>query len=285
MQYLRKIYLVDDGKNSIWEPVSAVLSELGIWHMEKSMEEGLPLSGTEGVLKIVRGAHCLSEGEKGLQWIGASEGTDMKLLPYAFLEPEDLTAEYLEQVYRRLAGKPWDILETERCLIRETTEEDVDSFYSLYEDPEVLRFMEPLFPKREDEILYTKNYRENVYGFFGYGIWTVLDRESGEVIGRAGLVPAQDAGGTELGYVIRKEYRRKGIATEVCKSILTYGFEELELESVFCMTLPENTGAVSLCERLGMRYAGLHEGAELDFSENPAGEPNRKIWKKYVISI
>ena len=47
---------------------------------------------------------------------------------YAVEEPENLDPEYVDKVYRRLKGLPWDILETERCLIRETTPEDVNEF-------------------------------------------------------------------------------------------------------------------------------------------------------------
>ncbi len=45
-------------------------------------------------------------------------------------------------------------------------------------------FIEPLCEKREDEIAYTKAYIENMYVYYGYGMWLVCDRENGEIIER-----------------------------------------------------------------------------------------------------
>ena len=50
-------------------------------------------------------------------------------------EPAHLEDEYVERVYRRLKGLPWNILKTQRCLIRETTPEDVEDFFRIYSDP------------------------------------------------------------------------------------------------------------------------------------------------------
>ena len=69
-----------------------------------------------------------------------NEGKDFSGLKYAIEEPGELDAEYFENTYRRLAGLPWDILETDRCILRETTEEDVGAFCAIYADPGVTRY-------------------------------------------------------------------------------------------------------------------------------------------------
>ena len=95
-------------------------------------------------------------------------------------------------------------------------------------------FIEPLCEKREDEIAYTKAYIENMYVYYGYGMWLVCDRENGEIIGRAGLntQEIEDEIVLEMGYLIRQEYQRQGYAYEVCTAIMDYakdasGFSEL----------------------------------------------------------
>ncbi|MDE7249828.1 MAG: GNAT family N-acetyltransferase, partial [Lachnospiraceae bacterium] len=103
---------------------------------------------------------------------------------------EDLPAvEYrsYEEAFNRLAGIPWDILETERMKVRETTPRDIDEFYRIYSNPSITRYMEDLFPDRKQEIEYIKAYVKQIYEFYGFGLWTVLHKESGRVIGRAGL--------------------------------------------------------------------------------------------------
>lgn len=77
----------------------------------------------------------------------------------------DIDAQYLDRVYRRFHNLPWEIAETPRVRIREITVEDVPQLYELYRDASVTAFMEPLFADPEQEIAYTKEYIENVYGF------------------------------------------------------------------------------------------------------------------------
>ena len=106
---------------------------------------------------------------------------------YCVEDLNDIDEAYEDRVYRRFKGIPWDIAETPRLKIREIKVEDVKRLYELYRDESITRYMEPLFedPKQEEE--YTKAYIKNVYGFYGYGMWIIESKESGQVIGRAGL--------------------------------------------------------------------------------------------------
>ena len=62
---------------------------------------------------------------------------------------EELDYEYLSHIYNRCMGRPQTILETDRCVLREITVEDVDSLYELYADPLVTQYIEPLYKDRE----------------------------------------------------------------------------------------------------------------------------------------
>lgn len=162
-----------------------------------------------------------------------------------------LDRQYLERVCLRYAGLPWKILETERCLVRETMVEDVDAFYDIYGEPSITAYMENLFADREEEIRYTKGYIENVYTFYEYGLWTVLDKKSGQIVGRAGISWREDTETTELGYVIAKPFQHKGIAFEVCQAILCYAREELGIEEVCAYIKKENAPSKALIRKLG----------------------------------
>ncbi|MBD5506878.1 MAG: GNAT family N-acetyltransferase [Lachnospiraceae bacterium] len=187
------------------------------------------------------------EGNRGAVFPGAI---------YAVECLEEVEEASLEMAYRRLAGLPWEILQTERCVIRETTVEDVDSFYRLYEETSITEYMEPLFEDRDEEIAYTKNYIEKVYGFYGYGMWTVLEKNSGEVIGRAGITWREGYELPELGFVIGVPWQRQGYAFEVCAAILAYAKTELLMEQVQALVQPGNTNSLRLCEKLGFTLAG-----------------------------
>jgi len=173
---------------------------------------------------------------------------------YACEKPSELDGEYLDRIYRRYQVLPWDILETERCCIRETMEEDVPAFYDIYAEPMITRYMENLFPEKEQELQYVKDYREKVYDFFGFGVWTVLKKDTGEVIGRAGLSYREGFEEPELGFIIGVPWQRQGYAEEVCRAILKYGREELGFDRVQALVMPANEASIRLCEKLGFYH-------------------------------
>ena len=170
---------------------------------------------------------------------------------YVFEGPGEMTAEYLDRIYRRFHKLPWDILETARCMIRETVEEDISDFYEIYKDPEITEYMEDLYDDPEREREYIRQYRENVYEFYEFGVWTVIKKDSGEIIGRAGLSMRAGCDDPELGFVIGKKWQRKGYAFEVLNAILTYGVSELLMDKVQALVEPENEPSLRLCRKLG----------------------------------
>ncbi|WP_300801128.1 GNAT family N-acetyltransferase [uncultured Acetatifactor sp.] len=174
---------------------------------------------------------------------------------FAVEDPEDLEPEYIERAYRRLKGLPWNILRTARCLIRETVPEDVESFYQIYSHPAITEYMEGLYPEVEEERQYVRDYIEKVYTFFGFGVWTVVERESGAVIGRAGFSYREGFDEPELGFIIGVPWQRRGYAEEVCRAVLAYGWSALEFRQVQALVEPENIPSVRLCEKLGFRKA------------------------------
>ncbi len=172
---------------------------------------------------------------------------------YCIESMEDISEDYLKKVYQRAKGLPWDILETDRLLIREITVEDVPRLYELYAEESITRYMEPLFPTRQQEEEYTRDYIKNIYHFYGYGMWLIVLKESGEVIGRAGLEYKEGLEGLELGFMLGKEYQHEGYAFEACRAILDYARVELEQSDVYAVAHEENRESIALCERLGFQ--------------------------------
>lgn len=210
------------------------------------------LGSTYDVLQS-EGCHvlpCLHENNREETFPGAV---------YAVEKIEEADFASMDMAYRRLAGLPWEILTTNRCVVRETTVEDVDSFYRIYADSSVTEYMGDLFADRDEEIAYTKEYTEKVYAFYGYGMWTVLEKESGAVIGRAGISWREGYDLPELGFVFGVSWQGKGCAFEVCSAILDYAGEELLMEEVQALVRPGNERSLKLCERLGFAYKGETE--------------------------
>lgn len=168
---------------------------------------------------------------------------------YAVESLAELDIEYLERVRRRYNHIPWDIGETERCLIRELSLSDLPALYELYAKPGMTEYVEPLYDY-ETELEYQKAYIENMYAFYEYGMWLVFSKETGKLIGRAGLEH------DELGYMIAPELWNQGYATEVCRFIIDYARENTDFEELYCRIDERNEASVRLAKKLGFTNSG-----------------------------
>lgn len=175
---------------------------------------------------------------------------------YAVEDIADLEARCFERIYLRLTGQPWEILETKRCIVRETVEEDVNAFYRIYSDPTVTEYTEPLYEDKEKEKQYIRNYRKYCYGFYEFGIWSILEKAGGQVIGRAGINMREGFDIPEIGFVVGSKWQRKGYAYEVCSAITDYARTQLHMEALQALVLPENKASVRLCGKLGFVRQG-----------------------------
>ena len=192
-----------------------------------------------------------------------NRGQDLPGVKYVIEGFGDVDGAYFHRVWQRLVGKPWFITQTPECVIRETTESDVDAFYEIYSEPSITQYMEPLFEDKEEELVYTKDYREKVYEFYGFGMWTVLDKETGKVIGRAGISMREGYDDPELGFVIAKPFQGKGIATQVCKAVLEFAQREFDFTRFNALVHRNNTASIRLLVKLGFhRERTVVEGGE-----------------------
>jgi len=216
--------------------------------------------------------------EKGLQVLvylhALNYNADFPKARYAMEHPEDLGCEYFERILRRFHNVPWDILETKRCFLRETTEEDVPSFFEIYSNKEITRYMEDLYPTVEEEMEYIAKYRKYVYEFYEHGVWTVLDQETGEIIGRAGIAVREGYEEPEICFMTAVPFQRKGIATEVVRAIMAYGQEYFGYEEYIAFVDPKNEVSKILLEHLGFTY----EKEVFLMVEEAAGRNEQSFW-------
>ena len=125
------------------------------------VEAGFPVAG------------YLHDGNTGEEFSGAK---------YLLEQPEEVDGDSYVKIWQRLTGRPWTIAVTERLVIREETTKDLDGRYLLY-DEEAEKFLEPPSADREKEREILRVYMEKIYGFYGFGMWGIFDRTSGEMIG------------------------------------------------------------------------------------------------------
>ncbi len=166
---------------------------------------------------------------------------------------EDADVCYFKRVYERLAGIAWIITETKRLRIREMTLEDMDAIYALYDRPELIPFLPPLYENREEEREYLKRYIRNMYGIFEYGMWLIEKKDDGEIVGRIGVENTEAEDELSFGFLVHPKHWRRGFAQEAGEAVLSYLAQELPQLQVKAFCHPDNKAAVLLCQKLGIK--------------------------------
>ncbi|MBE2287912.1 MAG: GNAT family N-acetyltransferase [Chitinophagaceae bacterium] len=172
---------------------------------------------------------------------------------------------------------PFPILITERLVLRRTELADAPSLFYLRSHDDVMRFIDRPRPSSLDDI-YTlirkihKMIEENA------GIeWAVTLKGADEYIGSVSFhLLMKEHYRAEIGYLLHPAFHRKGIMSEAVTAALTYGFGEMELNSVEAIVTPGNDPSVGLLEHKGF----LREG---HFRQNRYS--NGKFLDTFVFSL
>ncbi len=148
------------------------------------------------------------------------------------------------------------ILETERLILREFAESDLEAFYEIYSDEEVNQFL-PWFPLKsmeEAKAVYKKQIQERHGEYFSYHYAICLKDDNYPM----GYVNVEVHDGNDLGYGLRKEFWHRGIVTEACKAVI----EQLKRDGIPYITATHdinNPKSGSVMKRLGMKYRYSYE--------------------------
>ncbi|MCQ2519238.1 MAG: GNAT family N-acetyltransferase [Lachnospiraceae bacterium] len=185
---------------------------------------------------------------------------------YFVMYPGDCEPDYFIKIWQRINNIPWEIIETDRLIIRETTQEDVDTFFEIYKDPAMTLFNEKLYEDIEEEKKYALEYAEKVYKVQGFGIWTIIEKATNEVIGRAGLTVRAGFDDVEIGFLIGTAYQGQGYATEAVKACIEMA-KKLEFESVYALVMEGNEPSKHILNKLGFLNSGIRKvnGIEYEY--------------------
>ncbi len=152
-------------------------------------------------------------------------------------------------------GRMLDILETERLILRRLTLDDADFILELLNDPSFLQFIGDKNVRTvDDACAYILNGPAASYDKFGFGLYLVEVKATGDAIGICGLIKREELDDVDLGYAFLPEYRSKGYAVESALGVMTYARRELGLDRIAAITLPDNHGSIRVLERTGFRF-------------------------------
>lgn len=148
------------------------------------------------------------------------------------------------------------ILETDRLYLREMRQSDFDALCLMLKDKEVMYAYEHAFSDAEAHEWLDRQIKR--YKDYGFGLWAVILKETGEMIGQCGIT-MQDCCGKEvheIGYLFNKKYWRRGYASEAAKACRDYAFNTLNIEEVYSIVRDTNSASQRVAKRNGMKCTG-----------------------------
>ena len=147
-------------------------------------------------------------------------------------------------------------LRTERLLMRGFREEDLEALAEISADSEVTRWVgDPDGLSRED------TWRRMAYfvGHWelrGFGQWALFERDSGLLVGRAGLLQPDGWPGLEVGWLVARPHWGRGFAPEAGRASLDWARDALGADHVISLIEPHNERSARVAEKLGMTVEG-----------------------------
>lgn len=148
------------------------------------------------------------------------------------------------------------ILETQRLKLRQLAETDFDAWGAILRDPEVMYAYEHGFS--DGEVRQWLDRQQQRYEKYGFGLWAVIEKSSGELIGDCGIT-MQDWNGREvpeIGYHLRRDKWHRGYATEAAVACREYAFITLGFQEVYSIIRENNLPSQRVALRNGMSVRG-----------------------------
>ena len=148
------------------------------------------------------------------------------------------------------------ILETTRLALRLLSRDDIPALRAMLQDPRVMYAYEGPFSEEMVQQWYLR--QQERYTKDGFGLWSVIEKESDNWIGLCGLT-IQNLNGNdvvEVGYQLTYANWHKGYATEAAKGCMEYAMEHLGIDVVYSIIRDTNKASMRVAERNGMRPAG-----------------------------
>ncbi|RXJ04149.1 N-acetyltransferase [Anaerobacillus alkaliphilus] len=156
-------------------------------------------------------------------------------------------------------------LETPNYLLRGMSIDDAESMFVFMSDQQTMRYITPHPVQSVDEL--TKNIKVSLTNFQESKEipWVIVDKISGDVIGMFRFHKFNFwHKKTEMGVVIREDYQKRGVMSEILEVILPYGFDILGLNRIVGDIFAENKGSEKLLQKFGFKKEGQLRQTDFD---------------------
>lgn len=147
------------------------------------------------------------------------------------------------------------VLQTQRLDLRQLVREDASFILELVNEPSWLRFIgDRNVHSLEDAVGYIEKGPLESYAKNGFGLYLVVDRESGASAGLCGLIRRDVLPHVDIGFAFSPRFWGRGLAFEAASAVLAHGRDVLGLSPILAIVNPDNEKSIALLEKLGMRF-------------------------------
>jgi RimJ/RimL family protein N-acetyltransferase len=147
------------------------------------------------------------------------------------------------------------VLETERLILRELTEEDAPFMLALLNSRGFIEGIADRGVRTVEEAAgYTRDRVMASYAEHGFGMWGVVPKGEAEPVGLAGLVKRDVLEHVDIGYAFLEHVWGRGYAQEAAAAVLKHAREALGLETIVAITNLDNAASQRVLEKIGLRY-------------------------------
>jgi len=166
------------------------------------------------------------------------------------------------------------VLNTQRLRLRRFAECDFENLCAQDGDPQVMKYVTNGKPRSPDQI--AKWLKKVIAGYNeenGLGFWAAELKSNGQFIGSFGLGQLPGKSEIEVGFRILARYWGNGFATEGCREVLRYAFDDLGLSRVVAIVELDNTASKKVLEKSGLKYCG-----DIEYQASPEDPKETLSW-------
>ncbi len=142
-------------------------------------------------------------------------------------------------------------LETDRLILRGYRLDDLDRVHEIFSHEEVARFVMGGKPASREQAWKLMALALGHWDLMGYGLWAIVEKQSGVLIGEVGIQFPVGFPHAEVGWSLDRAFWGAGFATEAAREAIRFGFDQLKLEYLISLIADDNLSSQKVAQRLG----------------------------------
>ena len=144
------------------------------------------------------------------------------------------------------------LFETPRLMVRQYTIDDMESFFELNSDAEVMKYIRPVKNRSENDV-FLRQVLEDSRKYPDVGRWAAIEKETQEIAGSFAIIPVDGTDRMQLGYALLQPYWGKGYATELTLGGLDYVRAKKLMDEIYALAETINHASCKVLEKTGFK--------------------------------